>query len=215
MTLHTRAIRKRIILMTIINFNANVMLLFINHNFVFPFVIRKLKRHERNHRLVSKLFTTWTKHLPQNRKSKTDNFFKRGFWEIFEIGGFGFLPNSSVGRKPKSQKWKTDGKSMFWKFWRSCFRFFGHFSYMCAVKSVPVPSEYKLQIKKQELFDFRFCRVQNREKKTKFGVNFVFFFLFCTWQKQKSKSSCFVICNLYSTRKGVTSEGKRRGKFKG
>ena len=58
MTLHTRAIRKRIILMTIINFNANVMLLFINHNFVFPFVIRKLKRHERNHRLLSKLFTT-------------------------------------------------------------------------------------------------------------------------------------------------------------
>ena len=29
-----------------------------------------------------------------------------------------------MGRKPKPQKWKTDGKPMFWKFWRFWFLLF-------------------------------------------------------------------------------------------
>ena len=73
------------------------------------------------------------------------------------------------------------------------------------LRSVPV--EYKLQITnyKTGIFQFLFCQVQNRVKKTKFGENFVFFTLFCTWQNRNRKNSCFVICNLYSTRKGLRS----------
>ena len=80
------------------------------------------------------------------------------------------------------------------------------------IRSAPV--EYKLQITKQEFFRFLFCQVRNRVKKKKIGVNFVFFTLFCTWPNRNRRNSCFVICNLYSTRKGLRVVFHHKKKYK-
>ena len=80
--------------------------------------------------------------LPQNRKSKTDNFFKRGFWEVFEIGGFGFLLISTCGKETKTSKmknrWKTDVLEILEVLVFAFLVAFGrrHFSYMCAVRGI-------------------------------------------------------------------------------
>ena len=99
--------------------------------------------------------------LPQNRKSKTDKFFKRGFWEVFEIGDFGFLPNSSVGRKPKPQKRRTMENRCFGNFGGFGFRFFGrfgrrHFSYMRAVRPVLMVSDFRERWNRISVFEIQF-----------------------------------------------------------
>ena len=55
---------------------------------------------------------------PKNRKkSKTSNFSKSGLGEVFEIGGFDFLPIRGVGKKTKTSKtknrWKIDVLEIF------------------------------------------------------------------------------------------------------
>ena len=129
-------------------------------------------RHERNT-------------YPKTKNRKPITFSKEVFERLLKSEVLVFFPTRVWEGNQNLKNEKPMENRCFGNFGGLLFAFlvaFGrrHFSYMCAVRSVSVPSEYKLQIKKQELFDFRFCRVQNREKKTKFGVNFVFFFLFCT-----------------------------------
>ena len=50
---------------------------------------------------------------PKNLKPRTDIFFTRCFQEVFERGGFRFLPNRGMGREQAVQEWKPMEKRCF------------------------------------------------------------------------------------------------------
>ena len=84
------------------------------------------------------------KTYPKTENRKPINFSK----EVFEIGGFGFLPISTCGKETKTSKmnnrWKTDVLEILEVLVFAFLVAFGrrHFSYMCAVRLILTASRF-------------------------------------------------------------------------